>query len=67
VGLKLNGTYQVLVYAEDMNLLGDNRDNIKDTEILIYASLHVDLEVILYRLECVIRDLSSVYIVMYLA
>jgi hypothetical protein len=29
VGLKLNGTYRVLVYVDDMNLLGDNTDAIK--------------------------------------
>jgi hypothetical protein len=35
VGLKLNGTHQLLAYADDMNLLGDNIDVIKkSTETL---------------------------------
>jgi hypothetical protein len=43
--LKLNGTHQLLVYA-DVNLLGDNLDTIrKDTQTLIYASKEVGLEV----------------------
>jgi hypothetical protein len=35
VGLKLNGTHQLLAYADDVNLLGDNVDAIKkNTETL---------------------------------
>jgi hypothetical protein len=38
VGLKLNGTHQLLVYA-DVNLLGDNVDTIKkNTQTLIDVS-----------------------------
>jgi ABC-type siderophore export system fused ATPase/permease subunit len=45
VRLKLNGTHQLLVYA-DVNLLGDNTDTIKKTiETLIDASKEVGLEV----------------------
>jgi hypothetical protein len=29
MGLKLNATHQLLVYADDLNLLGDNTDTIK--------------------------------------
>jgi sorting nexin-29 len=46
VGLKLNGTHQLLSYADDMNLLGDNIDTIKkNTETLIDASKQVGLEI----------------------
>jgi hypothetical protein len=46
VGPKLNGTHQLLAYADDVNLLGDNIDTInKKTETLIDASKEVDLEI----------------------
>jgi hypothetical protein len=46
VGLKLNGTYQLLVYADDGNLLGDNIDAIqKNMDTLNDASKEVGLEV----------------------
>jgi hypothetical protein len=49
VGLKLDGTHQLLAYADDVNLLGDNIDTMKkNTEALIEASKEVGLNII-YR------------------
>jgi hypothetical protein len=46
VGLKLNGTHQLLVYADDVNLLGDNIDTIKrNIQTSIDASKEIGLEV----------------------
>jgi hypothetical protein len=46
VGLKLNGTHQLLLYTDVLNLLGDNIDAIKkNTETLIEGSKEFGQEV----------------------
>jgi hypothetical protein len=46
VGLKLNGTNQLLVYVDDVTVLGDNLDTRKNpTEAFMDASNGVGLEV----------------------
>jgi hypothetical protein len=44
VGLKLNGTHQLVVYADDVKLLNDNIDTIKkNTGTIIDTGEEVEL------------------------
>jgi len=43
-GLKLNGTYQLLVYADDANTLGRNVHVVKKNHLVV-ASTEIGLEV----------------------
>jgi len=57
-GLKLNGTHQLLLYADDANILGRSRDTIKkNIELLVVASKETDPEV--YAEKTKYMDMSS--------
>jgi hypothetical protein len=60
VGLKLNWTRRLLVYADDMHLLGDKLGTIKkSTETLIDASKEVGLKVNAEKTKYMLRRVSS--------
>jgi len=45
-GLKLNGTHQLLAYADDVNILGGSVDTVKNNaEVLVAATKEIGLEV----------------------
>jgi hypothetical protein len=46
VGLEMNGTHQLLVYSDDVNLLGDSVNTIKgNSGTLLEASRNIGLEI----------------------
>jgi hypothetical protein len=55
MGLKLNATHQLLAYADDVNVMEDNIDTMrKNSELLIYASREVPLDINIERTKYVL-------------
>ena len=51
-GLKLNGTHQLLAYADDVNILGGSIHNLKENaEALVAATREIGLEEVLIKLS----------------
>ena len=44
-GLKLNGTHQLLAYADDVNILGGGMHTLKENAALVAATREIRLEV----------------------
>jgi ribosomal protein S2 len=58
--LELNGTHQPLLYADDVNLLGNNTDTVKkSTETLTDAGKKVCLEVNAEKTRCMLLSCNQ--------
>ena len=56
-GLKLNGTHQLLVYADDVNILGGSVHTVKrNAEALVAATKEIGLEVNADKTKCMIMS-----------
>jgi len=52
-GLKLRGTHQLLVYTDNVNLLGDKMNTVEKTQVLLKVNMEVGLEVNAEGAQCV--------------
>jgi hypothetical protein len=56
--LGLNGTHQLLVYADDVNLLSDSVNTTKNLETLLKASRDIGLEINAEKTKYMIMSLT---------
>ena len=56
-GLKLNGTHQLLVYADDVNILGGSIHTLKENaEAIVAATREIGLEVSADKTKCMVMS-----------